>query len=348
VTPQPALRISSVILTITLTVILISSSIIAVYSPSPIALSGGFASATSENSGGEESNTGDATTDDGEEEKDRGDNVQGEDAGTEEQQEQLLPSPFTQQGEEEDQEGAEEGEEEEQLAFMGGEICNDFEDNDGDGWIDLADPDCGAAAGPATQGALTAPTTPPPSASTTNATNSTINTLTSGLIGLPSLPATPQPPTTTTTTPQGGEQEPVQQPQSEQQVPGTTSPDSSSASGTTTFLPDGISITKGPDSGVSATIPDSRVRIYSDPNGVHTIVHPTGHLYRGSDGSVNLKLPNAEHISLSPDGTGEISLEDGDTTITGNRDGTLTIEKPYVDPNTGVGGASITTTYKAH
>ena len=60
--PQPALRLSYIILSITLTAILISSPIIAVYSPSMV-LKVGFTSAyaTSENDGDEESNT-DATT----------------------------------------------------------------------------------------------------------------------------------------------------------------------------------------------------------------------------------------------------------------------------------------------
>lgn len=59
----PTVRVSYIILTITLTVILIRSSIFAVYSPSPpIALKVGFASATSSdnNNSGDESNT-DAT-----------------------------------------------------------------------------------------------------------------------------------------------------------------------------------------------------------------------------------------------------------------------------------------------
>ena len=178
---QPALRLSYIILSITLTVILISSPIIAVYSPSMV-LKIGFASAayaTSENNdddnnegGGGEEPTIDATTD-GEDEVD-GD-VQEED-NTEEQQ----LSSSTQEQEELDEDGGEE--EEEQLAFMAGEICDDFEDNDGDGFIDLADADCAA---PATQGTVTAPTTPPPTSVTnTTATNSTANTLAAGIAGL--------------------------------------------------------------------------------------------------------------------------------------------------------------------
>ena len=350
--PQRTLRLSYIILTITLTVILISSPVIAVYSPSPLTpmvLKVGFTSAsatTSENGDNEEEQqpTTDATTNG----QENGDGSEQED--TEEEQGQ-LPSTFTQQqeGEEDQDVEAEAEEQEEQLAFMGGEICNDFEDNDGDGWIDLADPDCGAAAGPATQGALTAPTTPPPSASTANATNSTINTLTSGLIGLPSSPATP--PTTTTSTPQGGEQGQQQSPssaettpqsppptttttttpqggeQGQQQVPGTIAP----AIARTTTFPGGISITKDPDGLVQASIPDSGVIISFGPNGgVEEIEHPNGVLSRNRDGSISAMLPNTEGLRLRPDGIGDIGLADDDeTTITGNRDGTITVEKPY-------------------
>jgi hypothetical protein len=338
--------------------LLISSAVTVVLSPSTTVLNVGHASATSsseDNDGDGGSNTDDATTtgeeEDGDKTEQQEENNQQQDVqqeGTEDgQQGQLLPSPFTQEQEDQDVE-AEAGEQEEQLAFMGGEICNDFEDNDGDGWIDLADPDCGAAAGPATQGALTAPTTPPPSASTANATNSTINTLTSGLIGLPSSPATPPtttttpqgveqgqqqspssaettpqsppPTTTTTTTPQGGEQ-------GQQQVPGTIAP----AIARTTTFPGGISITKNPDGRVDASIPDSGVIISFGPNGgVEDIEHPNGVLSKNRDGSVSAMLPDTEGLRLRPDGIGDIGLADDDeTTITGNRDGTITVEKPY-------------------
>ena len=176
VIPQPALRISFIILSITLTVILISSPVIAVFPYSlllsPIALRVEFASATSsenndDNNEEEEQPNTDATTD-GEEEVDgdSGDDVQ------EEQQE-------VQDGEEE-----EEQQEQQQLATVVGEICDDFEDNDGDGLIDLADvEDCAA---PLTQGTVTAPTTPPPpSVTNTTATNSTNNTLTASEITTP-------------------------------------------------------------------------------------------------------------------------------------------------------------------
>jgi hypothetical protein len=342
----PSIPLSGVIITITLTaILLISSCVMTVFSPpSSMVMNVGLASATSSenndnddnNEGGEEEPTTDATTTEGEDEVVDGD-VREED-NTEEQQ----PSLSTQ---EQDEDGGDE--EEEQFAFMGVEICDDFQDNDGDGFIDLADTDC--AAGPATQGALTAPTTPPPSASTTNATNSTINTLTSGLIGLPSSPTTPppqSPPPTTTTTPQGGEQ-------GQQQVPVVTkNPDGSE---TTTYpggvkrttFPGGISITKNPDGRVTASIPDSEVTIYYGPNGgVEEIDHPNGMLSRNRDSSVSALLPNTEGLRLRPDGIGEIGLGDDETTITGNRDGTLTISKPYIDPNTGaLTDALITSTY---
>jgi hypothetical protein len=183
--PRP---LSGIIVTITLTAILIGSPIIAVYSPlsplpPPTVLRVGFASATSSENNDDDNNEGgggeeptiDATTD-GEDEVDGDGDVQEED-NTEEQQ----LSSSTQEQEELDEDGGEE--EEEQLAFMAGEICDDFEDNDGDGFIDLADADCVA---PLTQGAVTAPTTPspPPSVTNTTATNSTNNTLTAGIAGL--------------------------------------------------------------------------------------------------------------------------------------------------------------------
>jgi hypothetical protein len=125
-----------------------------------------FASATSENNDDnegeeEEQPTTDVTTD-GEEEVGGDGDVQQEGATEED---------------DEDEDGGADGEQE-QFASVVGEICDDFEDNDGDGFIDLADTDC--AAGPLTQGALTAPTTPqaPPSVTNTTATNSTANTLT--------------------------------------------------------------------------------------------------------------------------------------------------------------------------
>jgi hypothetical protein len=151
--------LSGITLAITLTaILLVSSPVMTVFSPSPMVLKVEFASATSsENNddddnggGGGEEPTIDATTD-GEEEVDGDGDVQEED-NTEEQQ----LSSSTQEQEELDEDGGEE--EEEQLAFMAGEICDDFEDNDGDGFIDLADADCAA---PLTQGTVTtsAPTT---------------------------------------------------------------------------------------------------------------------------------------------------------------------------------------------
>jgi hypothetical protein len=189
ITP-PTVRVSYIILTITLTVILISSPVIAVFSPSflpPMALKVGLTSASatsSENNdddnnegrGGEESSTTtDAMTDEEEEEvvDDNGGDVQQED--NTEQQQQPLSSSTQEQEADDDEEG---GGEAQQLATVVGEICDDFEDNDGDGLIDLADANCAAA--PLTQGTITAPTTPPlPSVTnTTAATNSTNNTLT--------------------------------------------------------------------------------------------------------------------------------------------------------------------------
>jgi hypothetical protein len=152
--PPPHVRRSSfIIATITLTaILLISSPVMTVFSTSsltPVILKVEFASATttSENGDDDESTT-DATTD-GEEDE--------------------------QQEEEAEQDG--ELQEQQQLATVIGEVCDDFEDNDGDGLIDLADvEDC---APPATQGTITAPTTPPPpSVINTTATNSTNNTLT--------------------------------------------------------------------------------------------------------------------------------------------------------------------------
>ena len=147
-----------IIATITLTAILISSPIIAVYSPSMV-LKVRFTSAyaTSENNDNDnnEGEGEDEPTTDGEEEVDG--NVQEEDS-TEEEQQQQQPSLSTQeQGEDEDV-GEEEQEEEQQLATVVGEIWDDFEDNDGDGFIDLVDADCVA---PLTQGTVTmsAPTT---------------------------------------------------------------------------------------------------------------------------------------------------------------------------------------------
>jgi hypothetical protein len=188
--------LSGITLAITLTaILLVSSPVMTVFSPSPMVLKVEFASATSsENNddddnggGGGEEPTIDATTD-GEEEVDGDGDVQEED-NTEEQQ----LSSSTQEQEELDEDGGEE--EEEQLAFMAVEICDDFEDNDGDGFIDLADADCAA---PLTQGTVTAPTTPPPTSVTnTTATNSTTNTATSSALTFPQAP----PPTTSDTEP---------------------------------------------------------------------------------------------------------------------------------------------------
>ena len=183
ITP-PTVRVSYIILTITLTVILISSPVMTVFSPSlfpPMALKVGLtsASATTENNddddneggGGEESSTTDAMTDEEEEEVD--DNGGSGDVQQEDntEQEQQPPSSSTQEQEDDDEEGGGQ-----QFATVVGEICDDLEDNDGDGLIDLADvEDC---APPVTQGTVTAPTTPPPSVANTTATNSTANTLT--------------------------------------------------------------------------------------------------------------------------------------------------------------------------
>ena len=174
---KPAFRLSYVILIMMLTAMLISSPVIAVFSPSPlppIALRVEFASATSssenndDNEGEEEQLTTDVTTNGEEEEVDGDGDVQEED-NTEEEQE--------------DEDGGDEDGEQEQFASVVGEVCDDFEDNDGDGFIDLVDADCAA---PLTEGTVTAPTTPPPpSVVNTTATNSTANTLTgSGIAGL--------------------------------------------------------------------------------------------------------------------------------------------------------------------
>jgi hypothetical protein len=177
--PSRPLRLSCIVI-MTLSAILISSAVIAVYSSSPLApmfLKVGFASATtsSENGEDDESNTDDATTDDG-----------GEDGD----------------------------EQQEQFATVVGEICDDLVDNDGDGWIDIEDVlDCAA---PATEGALAAPTAPPPegppppptftTTPNTTATNSTGNTglgpATQGALTAPTAPppeGPPPPPTFTDT-----------------------------------------------------------------------------------------------------------------------------------------------------
>jgi hypothetical protein len=192
--------LSGITLAITLTaILLVSSPVMTVFSPSPMVLKVEFASATSSENNDDDDNEGgggeeptiDATTD-GEEEVDGDGDVQEED-NTEEQQ----LSSSTQEQEELDEDGGEE--EEEQLAFMAGEICDDFEDNDGDGFIDLADADCAA---PLTQGTVTAPTTPPPTSvtnttATNSTTNSTTNTATSSALTFPQAP----PPTTSDTEP---------------------------------------------------------------------------------------------------------------------------------------------------
>ncbi|MDQ3967069.1 MAG: hypothetical protein M3275_01590 [Thermoproteota archaeon] len=126
------------------------------------------------------------------------------------------------------------------------------------------------------------------------------------------------------------------------QVPGATSPDST---GTGTTFPGGISIAKNPNGGVTANIPDEGVRIDFGPNGVKRIDHGDTALIRDNDGGARVLLPTGEDsLSIRPDGTGDF---DNDSIITGNRDGTLTIEKSVTDPNTGAyTGASMTTTYK--
>jgi hypothetical protein len=99
---------------------------------------------------------------------------------------------------------------------------------------------------------------------------------------------------------------------------------------------------------VTASIPDSEVEISSGPNGrVESITHPNGLIGRNEDGSVSAGLSNNEALTLRPDGSGEIGLGD-DTTITGKGEGTLTIIKPVIDPNTGaLTDAYTTTTYTA-
>jgi hypothetical protein len=172
-----------IILTITLTVILISSPVMTVlFSTSsfltPIILKVGFASATSSGDGGDDESDTDAattTTDDGEENGDGDDEQQEEDNSEQQQDVQGEEEGNT----EEEQDAGEGGQgEQQQFATVIGEVCDDLEDNDGDGLIDLADvEDC---APPATQGTITAPTTttPSPSVINTTATNSTNNTLT--------------------------------------------------------------------------------------------------------------------------------------------------------------------------
>lgn len=128
-----------------------------------------FASSSSEN-GDDESDTDVATTTDSEE------NGDSDDEQEEDNQQQQQQQDVQEEDTEEEQDGEEQ---QQQFATVVGEICDDFEDNDGDGLIDLADvEDCAA---PLTQGAITAPTTPlppPPSVTDTTATNSTNNTLT--------------------------------------------------------------------------------------------------------------------------------------------------------------------------
>jgi hypothetical protein len=283
-------------------------------------------SGDNDNEGGEEEQpTTDVTTDEEEEVDDSGD-VQEEDNTEEEQQ---GPSSSAQE-QEEVQDGGEE--EEEQFAnVMGGEeamtgtppgveICDDFEDNDGDGLIDLADTDC--AAGPATQGALTAPTTPPPSASTTNATNSTINTLTSGLIGLPSSPATPPPPLQapppTDTSSQGGEPGQEQPPQ--QEGLGTTkNADGREATrypGGTTKI---TSTAENPDGSTTTTTTTIRPATAIRP--AATIIDTTTTYANGVKVSersiggataVGFEMPGFPKVAFLPDGTGIIEKSEGD------------------------------------
>ena len=177
---NPPARISGIILAITLTMLLITSPVMTVLSPSllsPIALKVEFASATSssennddnegeEGGGGEEQPTTDVTTDGEEEEVDGNSGDVQQEGATEE----------------DDEEEGGDGQQE-QFATVVGEICDDFEDNDADGLIDLADADCAA---PLTEGTVTAapPTTPasPPSVINSTATNSTNNTLTASEI----------------------------------------------------------------------------------------------------------------------------------------------------------------------
>jgi hypothetical protein len=152
--PLPPLS-GIIITTVMLTVMLISSPTMTVFSSLPMTLKVDFASASASEDDEEESGI-DAATD-------------GEENGG---------------GNDEQQQGVQEkdAEEQEQFATVIGEICDDFEDNDGDGLIDLADADCTA---PLTQGTVTAPTTtpsPPPSVINSTATNSTNNTLTASEI----------------------------------------------------------------------------------------------------------------------------------------------------------------------
>jgi hypothetical protein len=172
------LRLSWIFTTLTLTTILISSVVPSVFSPSstssPMFLKMGFASATSsDNNGGtDESNT-DATTDgeNGDEQENSDDNNNNI--------VQLLEQGVQEEAEEgEEEPDREEAEDQQQLATVVGEICDDFEDNDGDGRIDLADEDC---APPATVGSLTAPTT---TTSSVTDNNSASNTTASGIPGL--------------------------------------------------------------------------------------------------------------------------------------------------------------------
>jgi hypothetical protein len=192
-------------------------------------------------------------------------------------------------------------------------------------------------------GTTTAPLIPDDDSTETPSTGTTtIDETPAGSEDTPSDATSPQSPTDTSSQ-QGGQQGQGQQ-------SGTIAP---AIARTNTFA-GGISITKDSNNGiVTASIPGSevgipngKVTIHFGPNGgVEEIEHPHVVLGRTSDGSGYAQLPNGQSLTLRPDGIGEIDLEEGDTTITGNRDSTLTISKRTYGPNTGASTDITRTTY---
>jgi hypothetical protein len=335
VIPSHTLRLSYIILTITLTVILIGSPVIAVYSPLPslsplpMVLKVGFASATSESGDEDESNT-DATTTDDEEGGD------GEQQQEDNSQQQLPPAPH-----------------ETPLQMPPAPHETPLQMPPAPHETPLQMP-------PAQVPPLEAPPVivdeePPPAGEPPA----------DGEEEEDEAETSPQPPAPLMPFTQQG-----QQPNSASQCPPQPTnyytapariinvqlpPPSSSPSSpppqTTTNpcptynFPGGISITKDNINGiVEASISDSRVIILSSRNGgVEAIEHPDGVLLRTGEGGVSLRLPNANDavLKLRPDGIGQIAL--GDTTITGNRDGTITVEKPYGTSTYSLDGKVVTT-----
>jgi hypothetical protein len=335
VSSSPTL-LSSITLAITLTaLLLVSLPVITAFSPLPlpivwkVGLASASSSSSSENGGDEESNTDATTTDD-----------------TEGQHQQVPPPQQHQQ--------------------VPGTTTSPHSGSGTTTTTPLI-PDDDSTETPST-GTTTTDETPPDSEDTPSDTISPQSPPTdtssqqggqqpsSGLpLPTPFNAVPPQsPPSTTTSQGEGQQQGQGQQQQPpQQQVPGTTSPDST---GRTITFPGRISITKNPDGSVYAEIPDKGVSIFSGSSGgVQSIDHPGGQLYRGSDGGAGALLNNDEagiapymdSLQLRPDGTGVVIDPRDGTDIAVKGDSTLTINKPVIDPNTGVmtEGAGIATTY---